>query len=553
MIKQYEEEAESDRRELAEEQNQLMLRSMRNPQDVFAALLQQTQGSKASAYLLDAMRHMLLIKGEEHEKARYFQLIDRLISSIVTSDTPDLTQDFSRAFGVSVSHLVNRFVEQERLDGYASQIQDLKSSLARVTREKLELAEEMNSDDLVASLKAQVAELEERLRKSRAATEAVTDQKEGMRRDYEARIHDLDLIIQELFNMLREANYLDEVQGINDGPINRKQLIYDLREQWERKKTISQLEGRHKNRKSMRDAGTGVDDFEGDSEDEGAEDDDGFTPPSKKKSKNASTAATATTTASTRAEKKMSGSQFMDAPDERVRAHIETALSKEADHISPIRSGPVQSLRSTRRPDGTSRRGPAGAPPIGAKSSQRTSKKAGLPPRFLEELRYAQLSRSVSESAIALLEQGQDVEEFGKPEYRQSVLERLLRDPSASSSADAGGSGAGYGTVPAAGVASTPSRRDRERERDSGYGTPAAGAHDGGFEEDDMPRGLDTLEEGDERPTPEKLAAGAFGQSPGSPSPHVAGAGAGAGAGISATLAGSLNACLLYTSPSPRD
>jgi len=41
------------------------------------------------------------------------------------------------------------------------------------------------------------------------------------------------------------------------------------------------------------------------------------------------------------------------------------------------------------------------APPIGAKSVHRLSKKNGLPPRFLEELRYAQLSRSVSEPAIS--------------------------------------------------------------------------------------------------------------------------------------------------------
>jgi len=326
-IQHYEEEAEADRRELAEEQDHLVLRSMRNPQDVFAALLQKTQGTKASAYLLNTMRHLILIKEDGDQKIRYFQLIDKLISSIVTSDTPDLGQDFSRAFGVSVSHLVGRFVEQERTEAYIEEVKGLKLDLARVTREKMELAEEMGRDDLAASLKAQVFELEERLRKSRAATEAVTDQMQNMRTDYEARIADLELIIQELFNMLRESTHLETVQGVDDGPINRKKLIHDLREQWERKKTISKLEGRHRKRRTVVVDGkaTPVDSASDDEEDTGEV--------LEAEKIALGEARGARVPMVTRAEKKLSTGQFMDAEEERVRAHIEVALSKEADHI----------------------------------------------------------------------------------------------------------------------------------------------------------------------------------------------------------------------------
>lgn len=303
-----------------------MLRSMRNPQDVFAGLLQKTQGTKASAYLLNTMRHLILIKEDGDQKIRYFQLIDKLISSIVTSDTPDLGQDFSRAFGVSVSHLVGRFVEQERMEAYIEEVKGLKLDLARVTREKMELAEEMGRDDLVATLKAQVLELEERLRKSRAATEAVTDQVQNMRTDYEARIADLELIIQELFNMLRESTHLETVQGVDDGPINRKQLIHDLREQWERKKTISKLEGRHRKRKTM-----AVDGKATPVESASDEEDAGEVLEAEKVALPEARGARVPIAA--RAEKKLSTGQFMDAEEERVRAHIEVALSKEADHV----------------------------------------------------------------------------------------------------------------------------------------------------------------------------------------------------------------------------
>ncbi len=326
MIRQYEEEADIDRRELLEEQDQVVLQSMRSPEDVFRALLQMTRGSKASAYLLNSLRHLLLIKEEGDQKVRYFQLIDRLITSIILNDTPDLGQDFSRAFGTSVSQLISKFVEQERMDNAFQEVRELRAALERVTREKIELSEEINRDDLVASLKGQVAELEDRLRKSRAATEALTDQMEGMKRDYEARTSDLELIIQELFNMLRESHHLDEVQGLNDGPINRTQLMYDLREQWERKKTIRKLNGKDRaKRKTMRPGDT-LNGNESDS-------DEDVEVLAAEKVAFKGEARGHARTVKAREKKALSGSQFMDAPDDHVRAHIEDALSNQADHI----------------------------------------------------------------------------------------------------------------------------------------------------------------------------------------------------------------------------
>jgi cytokinesis protein len=64
MIRQYEEEAERDRLDLIEEADIDLLKSTRSPKDVFEALMQKTKGTKASGHLLDAMRHLLLIKAE---------------------------------------------------------------------------------------------------------------------------------------------------------------------------------------------------------------------------------------------------------------------------------------------------------------------------------------------------------------------------------------------------------------------------------------------------------------------------------------------------------
>lgn len=192
IIQEYEEEAEADRRELLEEQQQTLLHSMRAPEDVFRALLQNTRGTKASAYFLNAMRHMLLIR-QNHDFVRFYQLIDRLIVSIVTSDTPEMSHDFSRAFGISVTHLIGKFVEQDRMEQATEEIKMLKAAVSRADRERADMADEMagGNDGLVGQLKAQVQELTDKLAKSRAATDALEDQLAGVKRDYEARISTL--------------------------------------------------------------------------------------------------------------------------------------------------------------------------------------------------------------------------------------------------------------------------------------------------------------------------------------------------------------------------
>lgn len=314
MIRQYEEEAERDRQDLVEEADLNLLKSTRSPKDVFEALMQKTKGSKASAHLLDAMRHLLLIKAEGDEKDRYFQLIDQLIISIVMNDSPDLGHDFSRAFGMSVSHVISKFVEQERVDSAAEEVRQMKTALATAHREKAALAEEISAgnDGLVGQLKAHIAELEDKLRRSRTATESLEDQMEKMKQDYESRIRELELIIQELFNMLRETSHLDQVTAMSEGPFDREQLIHQLRQQWERKRTIRKLEGR--DMRSISPVRSPI------AEEEEPEAD-------------AQVIQAAKGNMTKAMEKHMSGSQFMDAEEERVRAHIEHALVTSSDHV----------------------------------------------------------------------------------------------------------------------------------------------------------------------------------------------------------------------------
>ena len=318
LIRQYEDEAEADRMELSGKQFQAELITAKTLREILPALQDKTKGTKSNDYLMSVLRHLLLIDETGAERDRYFQLIDKLITSIVMSETPDLQQDFSKAFGTPVSRLMSRFVDQDALENARKDNKRLLAEVTRLQRETTDMMDEINSNDIVASLKSQIADLEERLRRSRMATDAVTDQKDNMKRDYESRIADLELIIQELFNMLRESNQLDHVQGIDDGPINRSQLIHDLREQWARKKTIQRLEGRHLKGKNAKGPSAAQQDIDDD------DDDEAEVLEAEKVSVNGGKR---DKTGAPRS------SQFMDAADENVRAHIETALSAQADHI----------------------------------------------------------------------------------------------------------------------------------------------------------------------------------------------------------------------------
>lgn len=345
-LEQFYDEEEADRKEFLEQQAMVQVETMKNPEEMVRALLDKTKGTKASAYLLNTFRHMLLIKEEGDERVRFFQLIDQLIQSIVMHDSPDLNQDFARAFGISVSQLMGKFVDQQQLEKVEVENKQLKSDLAGLKREKQDLLDEMaeGNQSLVDRLRKQIADLQKKLSSARAAWESSEDTRKRERADYETRIAELELYIQELFNMLRETNHLDQVQSMTDGPIDRQKLIHDLREQWERKKTIRKLEGSGSRKKptrsnTMTTIGTVetessfgdnfIDDYEEGEAFQAHEErfqtaDARYFDSSRRRSSHHKSLSNQTT---------MSGTQFMDAEEERVRSHIEDSLVRGVDRV----------------------------------------------------------------------------------------------------------------------------------------------------------------------------------------------------------------------------
>jgi cytokinesis protein len=321
LISQIESEAEDDAREIAREFNQDVLKDLGAPQDVFNALLSSVEGTRAHDFFLSSMQHLLLIREDDDTRIRYFQLIDQLISAVVLDQkgANGLDQDFSSLMGVSVNKVVNRFADQDRLDKALANAAEMKATAQQLALEKAAVEEELaqSGQGLVQKLQDKLAATEELLKGSRAATKKLELELEEMKKMYEERIASLELRIQELFNMLRESRELENVAAGSGGTIDRAEMIANLERQHELKKTI-QNRG------------------EGGAFEDGEESSDGMEAPeialvegkipmSKAKGKVKST--------KLRRDEVKSGSQFLDAEEERVREHIEQSLADGLDKL----------------------------------------------------------------------------------------------------------------------------------------------------------------------------------------------------------------------------
>lgn len=332
QIKNWESIGAEDNRRLLEVYDQEVLKNVNDPEDVFKAIQGKVSGTQANDYFLSAMRHLLLIRGEDDEQSRYYQLVDSLVSSIVLDRNPNFSGGLSSITGVSVARLVAQMGDQE----HARQVEDEAKALrARVVELELDREDMRNrlaqsADGLVGDLQARVRGLEEKLRVSRHTTESLKGQIDEQRRGHDEQIQQLEVQITELFKMLRDARGLESLMGtlaVDDGGMARKDLVMSLSKQMERKKTIGILEGTHrkKGKKGVNRSAVVVEDEEIDDDDQSSAEADAATEVRSRKS--------------VKKGRLKSGrhaghvSQFADAEEESVQEHAERSLAEGADLV----------------------------------------------------------------------------------------------------------------------------------------------------------------------------------------------------------------------------
>ncbi|KAK3818629.1 MAG: hypothetical protein J3Q66DRAFT_175596 [Benniella sp.] len=211
----YEDEAENDYEDMVEFYNHQILHDMSDPYDVFNALLRSVETSRAYDFFLSLLQHMLLIREEGDMRIRYFQLMDAIVTQIVL-DRRGLTDDFEQKFGVSVNQLVNKLVDQDRVNAVQDELKSLRQQVETLTKEKYTLEHEKD-EATVSKLNAQVRTYEDRLRVSRHTIQTLQAKMGEIEAQTKAKLDYQESQLQYLKKSLDDANTIMQQSGMETG------------------------------------------------------------------------------------------------------------------------------------------------------------------------------------------------------------------------------------------------------------------------------------------------------------------------------------------------
>jgi cytokinesis protein len=172
----------------------------------------------------------------------YYRLIDSLVTDVVMDKK---LAGVEQRMGHSVEQIIAQFNEADRYQAAEAEAAEVRGIAARLKLEKEALEAEIaqGQDGLVGSLKSQLERMEEKLNVSRETTSRLQGQLVTQKVGYEDQITQLETQIMELFRMLREVGKGMETI-LDGGAMDRKTLVQQLEKDFQRRKTISILEGR---------------------------------------------------------------------------------------------------------------------------------------------------------------------------------------------------------------------------------------------------------------------------------------------------------------------
>ena len=161
LLKIFQQTLDGDEQKLRERLDQEILRDLQNPEDVLKAIQARVGNLKVKDHLLSALQHILLIREDDPALTHCYQLINSAVTDIVLDNKV-----------VGGEHRFRQTVED---------------------------------DGLVGKSKGQIAQLEEKLRVSRASIARLQGNLEKQRVGYEEQIAQLEAQIAELFKILKDT------------------------------------------------------------------------------------------------------------------------------------------------------------------------------------------------------------------------------------------------------------------------------------------------------------------------------------------------------------
>lgn len=234
LISDHYEGAELDSIELADQMKEEVRMNFSDPRGCFDAILANTDG-RARDFLTSTLKHLLLLPTEPEARMRHFQLVDRLISGVVT-DRKGLDGDFSHLLGSSVAQIIASFTDEERLAEVQDELDLAQARIAQLKQRCEQLQEEVAGRDAgnVGKMQEEIRRLEQALETSRAATDMTKRELAGKEHNFLVQIAALRADNKMLYERLKQAGLLDGVS---------EDLQERMEKQLQRSKTVQILEG----------------------------------------------------------------------------------------------------------------------------------------------------------------------------------------------------------------------------------------------------------------------------------------------------------------------
>ncbi|KAJ9115891.1 hypothetical protein QFC22_005034 [Naganishia vaughanmartiniae] len=408
-----------DQEEEIMDQDRQILQDLDDPVELCQTIVTQLGDSRARNFFLSSLRQTLLMttKRDPDQRIRYFQIINELVQGIVLNQEPGYDRDITDLMNIPIQRVFGRYEEADKVEQAERQIQERNLQILRLERERDKLKSELDGVEggLINQLKREKLDLEGKLRTSRGVSEGLQHDLNKLKKEYEERIHDLEATvdelerrIMELLAMLKQSQDLDDIikQKSSHG-YNRKELFAELEKESDRYYARQQLEGRtgpgiaaSRRIASMRllssreatraldsqSSDSEADDGEEKSEDQREVEEDAFEDADAESGHIMVADRAALAQGQKRALQQknkgrtevVSTSQFVDAEDDKVRAHEARAMLASGESASPLnrnKGALPRSARSRHFPGDThtSPIGRAGrlGPPIGSKSPAR--------------------------------------------------------------------------------------------------------------------------------------------------------------------------------------
>lgn len=245
-----------DREDEIMDQDRQLLQDLENPLDLCRTIVDQLGESRARDYFLSSLRQTLLMttKREPQQRMRYFQIINELIQGVVLDQEPGFDRDITDLMNIPIQRVFGRYEEADKVEQAERQIQERNMQILRLERERDKLKTELDGVEggLINQLKKEKLDLEGKLRTSRGVSEGLQHDCNKLKQEYEERIQDLEATIDELerrimelLSMLKQSQNLDDLLDAKSiHGYNRKELYAELEKERDRYHARQQLEGR---------------------------------------------------------------------------------------------------------------------------------------------------------------------------------------------------------------------------------------------------------------------------------------------------------------------